>query len=109
MTKTRFQPFNVNVRIKISALWGSMLFIFAYVDLFSRHALARKAPSSQLLSPGGQVHGHGSSRRAHRVLRPRSLTLLLSPSAGGGSGPDLYCFPNGVRPNHSSRSAGTPI
>ncbi len=35
MTKTRFQPFNVNVRIKISALWGSMLFIFAYVDLFS--------------------------------------------------------------------------
>jgi Family of unknown function (DUF6326) len=25
----------VNVRIKISALWASMLFVFAYVDLFS--------------------------------------------------------------------------
>lgn len=28
-------PFPVNVRIKISALWASMLFVFAYVDLFS--------------------------------------------------------------------------
>ena len=26
---------DVNVRIKISALWASMLFVFAYVDLFS--------------------------------------------------------------------------
>ena len=32
---TKFEPFNVNVRIKISALWTSMLFVFAYVDLFS--------------------------------------------------------------------------
>ena len=35
MTETTFAPFNVNVRIKISALWTSMLFVFAYVDLFS--------------------------------------------------------------------------
>jgi hypothetical protein len=33
--ETRFEPFNVNVRIKISALLTSMLFVFAYVDLFS--------------------------------------------------------------------------
>ena len=33
--ETRFAPSNVNVRIKISALWTSMLFVFAYVDLFS--------------------------------------------------------------------------
>jgi Family of unknown function (DUF6326) len=33
--ETRFEPSNVNVRIKISALWTSMLFVFAYVDLFS--------------------------------------------------------------------------
>ena len=32
---TTFEPSNVNVRIKISALWTSMLFVFAYVDLFS--------------------------------------------------------------------------
>ncbi len=33
--ETTCEPFNVNVRIKISALWTSMLFVFAYVDLFS--------------------------------------------------------------------------
>jgi Family of unknown function (DUF6326) len=33
--ETRFEPANVNVRIKISALWASMLLVFAYVDLFS--------------------------------------------------------------------------
>jgi hypothetical protein len=32
---TRFEAFPVNVRVKISALWASMLFVFAYVDLFS--------------------------------------------------------------------------
>jgi hypothetical protein len=35
MTETMFEPSNVNVRIKISALWTSMLFVFAYVDLFT--------------------------------------------------------------------------
>ena len=34
-TETTFEPSNVNVRMKISALWTSMLFVFAYVDLFS--------------------------------------------------------------------------
>src|ERR671934_2909102 len=33
--ETNLEPFPVNVRIKISALWTSMLFVFAYVDLFS--------------------------------------------------------------------------
>jgi hypothetical protein len=33
--ETTFEPSNVNVRTKISALWASMLFVFAYVDLFS--------------------------------------------------------------------------
>jgi len=32
---TKLEPSNVNVRVKISALWTSMLFVFAYVDLFS--------------------------------------------------------------------------
>jgi Family of unknown function (DUF6326) len=31
---TEFEPFHVNVRIKISALWTAMLFVFAYVDIF---------------------------------------------------------------------------
>ena len=33
--ETRLEPSHVSVRIKISALWASMLFVFAYVDLFS--------------------------------------------------------------------------
>src|SRR5918996_1678537 len=33
--ETKLEPSIVNVRIKISALWTSMLFVFAYVDLFS--------------------------------------------------------------------------
>lgn len=32
---TELEPFPVNVRIKISALWTAMLFVFAYVDIFS--------------------------------------------------------------------------
>jgi Family of unknown function (DUF6326) len=32
---TEFEPFKVNVRMKISALWTAMLFVFAYVDIFS--------------------------------------------------------------------------
>src|SRR4249919_3690827 len=31
----KFEPATVNVRMKVSALWTSMLFVFAYVDLFS--------------------------------------------------------------------------
>jgi hypothetical protein len=34
-SRVRLEPFPVNVRVKISALWASMLFVFAYVDLFS--------------------------------------------------------------------------
>ena len=30
-----YEPAPVNVRIKISALWTAMLFVFAYVDIFS--------------------------------------------------------------------------
>lgn len=33
--KTAFASSPVNVRIKLSGLWTAMLFIFAYVDLFS--------------------------------------------------------------------------
>jgi hypothetical protein len=31
----KLEPSPVNVRVKISALWASMLFVFVYVDLFS--------------------------------------------------------------------------
>ena len=35
MAETKVALSSVNVRIKISALWTSMLFVFGYVDLFS--------------------------------------------------------------------------
>ena len=34
MTEANLAPFPVNARLKISALWTSMLFVFAYVDIF---------------------------------------------------------------------------
>jgi hypothetical protein len=34
-TYKKFESANVNVRMKISALWTTVLFIFAYVDIFS--------------------------------------------------------------------------
>jgi hypothetical protein len=35
VAEAKFEPATVNVRTKISALWTSMLFVFAYIDLFS--------------------------------------------------------------------------
>lgn len=32
---TRYQDYWINPRVKIAALWTSMLFVFVYVDLFS--------------------------------------------------------------------------
>ena len=33
--ETKYEPANMSVRTKISALWTAMLFVFAYVDIFS--------------------------------------------------------------------------
>ena len=33
--RAELQPASVNVRVKIAALWVSMLFVYVYVDLFS--------------------------------------------------------------------------
>jgi hypothetical protein len=33
-TRNRYQDYWINPRIKITALWVSMMFVFAYVDLF---------------------------------------------------------------------------
>ena len=34
-SSSTLEPSPVNVRIKLSALWAAMLFVFAYVDIFS--------------------------------------------------------------------------
>jgi hypothetical protein len=49
---SRHHDLPVNVRVKLSGLWASMLFVFAYVDLFS---LYRSDVRSKL--EAGQVSG----------------------------------------------------
>ena len=44
----------VNVRIKLSALWTSTLFIFAYVDLFSLYRPDSGPTSRQAKSVGSR-------------------------------------------------------
>lgn len=36
-TINRYEAYPINPRVKIAALWASMLFIFVYVDLFSMY------------------------------------------------------------------------
>ena len=50
--KTKFEPSNVSVRTKLSALWTSMLLVFAYVDLFSLYR-----PEFRADLAAGQVGG----------------------------------------------------
>jgi hypothetical protein len=50
--QAKLEPFVVNVRIKISALWTSILFVFAYVDLFSLYR-----PDFRADLEGGEVAG----------------------------------------------------
>jgi len=51
-SQTAFEPAPVNVRIKLSALWTSMMFVFAYVDLFSLYR-----PDFRADIEAGQVSG----------------------------------------------------
>lgn len=36
-TVARYEAYPINPRVKIAALWTSMLFVFVYVDLFSMY------------------------------------------------------------------------
>jgi hypothetical protein len=42
-TTSRYQDYWINPRIKIAALWVSMLFVFAYVDLFGLYRADMRA------------------------------------------------------------------
>jgi Family of unknown function (DUF6326) len=55
--ETKLEPLNVNVRIKISALWTSMLFVFAYVDLFSFYR-----PDFRADLEAGEINGFSIDR-----------------------------------------------
>jgi hypothetical protein len=55
--ETTLKAFSVNVRIKISALWTSMLVVFAYVDLFSLYRRDVRAGDSLTLLDDRLVAG----------------------------------------------------
>ena len=50
--ETKLEPSNVSVRAKISVLWTSMLFVFAYVDIFSLYR-----PDFQADIEAGEIAG----------------------------------------------------
>ena len=49
---TTYEPAHVSVRTKLSALWTAMLFIFAYVDIFSLYRSDFRADLE-----GGEIAG----------------------------------------------------
>jgi hypothetical protein len=57
MTESKLEPSKVNVRIKISALWTSTLFVFVYVDLFSLYR-----PDVRADLEAGEVGGFSVNR-----------------------------------------------
>jgi hypothetical protein len=57
--EAKFEPSNVIVRVKISALWTSMLFVFAYVDLFSLYR-----PDFRADLEAGEIGGSPSTSRS---------------------------------------------
>ena len=61
-------PSPVNVRIKISALWTAMLFVFAYVDIFGLYRADIRADIE-----AGQIGG-GSPSTSHSSWEPRSTS-----------------------------------
>jgi hypothetical protein len=52
LASARFQDLPVSLRVKLSGLWASLLFVFAYVDLFSlyREDVRSKLEAGQVSS-----------------------------------------------------------
>src|SRR5262245_37193847 len=86
---TEFASSPVNVRIKIAAAWTSMLFVFAYVDLFSLYRSDVRADLD-----AGEV---GPARR-HRLL----LTLILRPAVNRVANIVLAIRPGPGKPRRQS-------
>lgn len=116
-TDTKFEPATVNVRTKISALWTAMLFVFAYVDIFSLYR-----PDFRADIEAGQIAGITVDQTfllattiyiaipslmvfASLVLRPRvnrfvniavSIVLALTIIAGAIGGWNYYLLGSAI-------------
>ena len=82
----------VNVRIKIAALWASMLFVFVYVDLFSTYRADFRADLD-----GGTINGFTVNQ-----------TFLLATTAFVGV-PSLMVFLTVVLPPRINRIANIAL
>jgi Family of unknown function (DUF6326) len=79
----KLDPANVNVRIKISALWAALLFVYVYVDIFSLYR-----PDFRADIEAGQIGGFTLSQTfllgtTIYVLIPSLMvfaTLVLRPT-----------------------------
>jgi hypothetical protein len=74
--QTTLEPFTVNVRIKISALWTSMLFVFAYVDLFSLYRRDFRADIEAGEISGFTINGSFLLATTVYVLIPSLMVFL---------------------------------
>lgn len=76
-TITRYEAYPINPRLKIAALWASMLFVFVYVDLFSMYRADIRADieAGKLF---GFTIGQGFLLSATIYILIPSLMLFLS-------------------------------
>jgi hypothetical protein len=82
VSETKFEPASVNVRTKISALWVSMLFVFADVDLFGLYRADVRANLEAGEVGGFSVNQSFLLGTTAYVIIPSlmvSCTLLLQP------------------------------
>jgi Family of unknown function (DUF6326) len=70
-------PAPVNVRVKISALWAAMMFLFAYVDLFTLYRADVRA-DLQAGKVGSFTLGQGFLLGATAYVTVPSLMVFLS-------------------------------
>ena len=91
------QPAPVNVRVKISALWTAMLFVFAYVDLFSLYRADVRADIE-----AGQISGFAVNQSfllattAYIVLPALMVFLTWSCQPASRASP-TSCWPSATR------------
>lgn len=76
-------PAPVNVRVKLSALWATMLFVFAYVDIFSLFRPDVRASIEAGEIAGFTINGGFLLGTTIYILIPSLMvfaTLVLSPA-----------------------------
>jgi hypothetical protein len=85
--EAKLEPSNVNVRVKISALWTSMLFVFAYVDLFSLYRADFRADLE-----AGEINGFTINQSF--LLGTTAYVVIPSLMVFGGAHPATASRPN---------------